>query len=64
MTSLAHDENPNDVTYKQDTLRSHLIECFKNKSMLFFQDFNMVKTVCSYVLPGNNHLSVNCMVYI
>ena len=68
MTSLAYDENPSDVTYKQDSLRSHLIECFKNKSMFLFQDFNMVKTVCSYVSPAcnrNNHLSVNCcMVYI
>ena len=38
MTSLAY-ENPSDVTYKQNSLRSHLIECFKNKSMLLFPRF-------------------------
>ena len=27
MTSLAHDENPSEITYDQSKFRSHLIEC-------------------------------------
>jgi len=39
MTSLAYDEDPCDVTYKQDSLRAQLLECFRNKSMLPFPRF-------------------------
>ena len=36
MTSLAYDEDPCDITYKQDTLRAYLLNCFRNKSMRLF----------------------------
>lgn len=36
MTSLAFGENPNDVRYNQEVLRSHLVSCFSNKKLTLF----------------------------
>ena len=36
MTSIAYSEDPRNVTYKQNSLRAHLLECFTKKSMHLF----------------------------
>jgi len=36
MTSIAYGEDPQNITYDQDRLRAHLLDCFTSKSMRVF----------------------------
>ena len=36
MTSIAYGEDPQNVTYDQDNLRVHLLDCFTRKNMVLF----------------------------
>ena len=40
MTSLAHDEDPSDITYDQSKFRSHLIKCFVAQQLTTFPRLN------------------------
>ena len=40
MTSLAHDEDPSDITYDQSKFRSHRIECFVAQQLTTFPRLN------------------------
>ena len=40
MTSLAHDEDPSDITYDQSKFRSLLIKCFVAQQLTTFPRLN------------------------
>ena len=37
MASLAHKEDPSSITYDQNKMRKHLLECFSSKLLYHFQ---------------------------
>ena len=52
MTFLAYGDNPTDMTYKQESMRHHLITCFETKKLTIFPSKRRkVTKKLNYIVP-------------